>query len=273
VTDSPVSISLVPESADGDPTANGNGATGPNGDVRFAYEVNGQTIQSTVENAIGGRGDGDLIIGGAGKNVLQPGGGATDIFLDLGGANDGAGDSLDLPASDDVYKGFATNTGTDFVQDFGGNGDVLDLRPYSTGDVFVTAIDLDGMHNSAETLQIVTGLTGQIIIIGQFGDVSNITTDLNYHGHIETIRFANTTFSTTSALQSMTGASTAAPSGKQARLAEAAEGLAKEARVLIDLKDPLRLLQGSGDQRRPSGADTSRAKTPHRDGKHRKHEH
>jgi hypothetical protein len=271
VTSGPVSIRLVPESVDVDPT--GNSATGPNGNVQFAYEVNGQTIQSIVENAIGGQGDRDLIIGGAGKNVLQPGGGATDIFLDLGGSNDGAGDSLDLPASDDVYTGFATNTGSDFVQDFGGNGDVLDLRPYATGDVFVTAIDLDGMHNTAETLQIVTGLTGQIVIVGQFGDVSNITTDFNYHGHIETIRFANKTFSTSSALRSATVASTEALSRKQARLAEAAEGLADEARALVDTNDPLGLLRGSGDQRRPSGADTSRAKTPHRDDKHRKHKH
>jgi len=273
VAGGPVSISLVPESADGNPTANGNGATGPNGDVRFAYEVNGQTIQSTVENAIGGRGDGDLIIGGAGKNVLQPGGGANDIFLDLGGANDGAGDSLDLPASDDVYTGFATNTGTDFVQDFGGNGDVLDLRPYATGDVFVTAIDFDQNPDTIESLQIVTGLTGQIIIVGQFGDVSNITTDFNYHGHIETIRFANKTFSTSSALRSATVASTEALSGKQVRLVEAAEGLAEEARVLIDLKDPLRLLRVSSDQRSQGGADTSRAEKQHRNGKHRKHEH
>jgi hypothetical protein len=271
VTTGPVRVLLVPESVDVDPT--GNSATGPGGDIQFAYEVNGQTIQSIVENAIGGQGDRDLIIGGGGKNVLQPGGGATDIFIDLGGSNDGPDGSPDLPASDDVYKGFATNTGTDFVQDFGGNGDVLDLRPYATGDVFVTAIDLDGMHNSAETLQIVTGLTGQIIIVGQFGDVSNITTDFNYHGHIETIRFANKTFSTSSALRSATVASTEALSGKQVRLVEAAEGLAEEARVLIDLKDPLRLLRVSSDQRSQGGADTSRAEKQHRNGKHRKHEH
>jgi hypothetical protein len=170
-----------------------------------------------------------------------------DIFLDLGGSSDSLNGSPDIPASNDVYKGFATNTGTDFIQDFGGNGDVLDLRPYSTGDVFVTAIDFDGMLSSTESLQIVTGLTGQIIIVGQFGDVSNITTDFNYHGHIETIRFADKTFSSASALQSITVASTEALSSKQARLGEAAEGLAKEARALLAEMPEPGTRRGSGE--------------------------
>jgi hypothetical protein len=196
------------------------------------------------------------------------------MLTDVGGYNGGAGDNPDIPASNDVYKGFASNTGTDIIQDWGGNGDVLDLRPFATTDVFATAIDLVDVESSTpfESLQIVTGLTGQIIIVGQFGDVPNTAVN-NYHGHIETIRFADKTFSTTSALQSMTVASTAARSGKQARLAEAAEGLAEEARALVATNDPLGLLRVSGDQRSQGEADTSRAKKQHRDGRHRKHKH
>jgi Ca2+-binding RTX toxin-like protein len=242
VATGPVTIGLVPEWLDVDP--NFNSGTGPGGDVRFAYEVNGQTVQSVVENAIGGQGDGDNVTGGAGKNVLQPGGGAQDVLSDVAGRDDGVGganDRPEIPVSNDVYKGFATNTGTDVIVDFGGNGDVLDLRPYSSGDVFATAINLDSSPTTLESLQIVTGLTGQIIILGQFGDVDEVTDLVNLHGHIETIIFANKTFSTTSATQSLGTASTDATSGKQARLAEVAEGLAKEARGLVDTNDPLGL--------------------------------
>jgi hypothetical protein len=270
VTTGPVKVAMIPEWVDVVPLY--NVATGPGGDIRFAFEVNGQTIQSIVENAIGGQGDGDIIQGGAGRNVLQPGGGAHDVLLDGGGYDDGPDGNPELPVSNDVFKGFAGNTGTDFIQDWGGTGDVLDMRPFALGDVVIDPIDLDD-DGPEESLQIVTSLFGQVVIPGQFGEFSNYESMFNHHGQIETIRFADTTFSSTSALQSMTVASTAARSGKQARLAEAAEGLAKEARALVDTNDPLGLLRGSGDQRNQGGADTSRAKTPHRDGKHRKHEH
>jgi len=267
----PVSVHLVPSWVPVDPDF--NAASGPNGEVGLAYQVNGAVVQSIVENAIGGQGDGDAIEGGDGKNVLQPGGGAADALLDVGGRDDGTGGFPDIPASNDVYKGFATNTGTDLIEDFGGNGDVLDLRPYATGDVFATAIDLDGDATTFESLQIVTGLTGQIIIFGQFGDVDEITDVNNLHGHIETIRFADKTFGTTNSLQSATVASTEALSGKQARLAEVAEGLAEEARALFDPNDPLGLLRISGDRRSPSGADTSGTEKQDRNGHHRKPKH
>jgi hypothetical protein len=242
VTTGPAAILMVPEwGVDVEPTINFNAAFGPSGEVRFAYNVNGQTIQSVVENAIGGRGDGDNIMGGAGKNILQPGGGAQDVLQDVGGWNDGAGGRPDLPASNDVYKGFADNTGTDFIYDWGGGGDVLDMRPLSIKDVFVTHIDFDSTPATEETLQIVTSLTSQVIVIGQFGDFLDQQAQTNLHGSIETIRFADATFSTASALQSTSVASTEALTSKQARLAEAAEGLAKEARALLDTNDPLGL--------------------------------
>src|SRR5215218_5701872 len=51
VTAGPVRVILVPEWVDVDPSS--NLATGPGGEVRFAYTVNGQTVQSAVENVIG----------------------------------------------------------------------------------------------------------------------------------------------------------------------------------------------------------------------------
>jgi hypothetical protein len=263
VTTGPVSVGLVPEWVDVDPLF--NRGSGPNGEVRFAYEVNGQTIQSIVENAIGGQGDGDNIAGGGGKNILQPGGGAVDVLLDAGGRDDGPDGNPEIPVSNDVYKGFASNTGTDIVQDFGGTGDVLDLRPFATTDVFATSINLDDTSITPESLQIVTGFTGQIIIFGQFADVTN-TAELNYHGHIETIRFADKTFSTASALQSAAVTSTAAPSGKQARLAAAAEGRAKEARALIDRPDPLGLNPAAGSTAK---VEATRSEKQHKHGKRR----
>jgi hypothetical protein len=103
-------------------------------------------------------------------------------------------------------------------------------------------------------LQIVTGLTGQIIIFGQFGEFGELTAGRNFHGHIETIRFANKTFSTTSATQSLGTASTEATSAKQARLAAVAEGLAKEARALVDQHDPLGLDRALGGEGGTQGA-------------------
>ena len=245
VTTGPVTIGLVPEWVGAGPGA--NEATGPGGHVTFAAIDNGQTAQSIVENAIGGQGDGDSILGGAGTNVLQPGGGARDRLSDAGGWNDGAGGNPEIPASNDIYKGFVSNTGTDEIDDWGGDRDILDLRPFSIKDVVLKAVDLDGTPQSEESLQILTGPTGQIIIPGQFGDVRGATDTLNYHGHIETIKFADKTFSTTSALQSLAAASTETLSPKQARLAEIAEGLAEEARALVDPDDPLGLSRGRGE--------------------------
>jgi hypothetical protein len=248
VTTAGVIVNLIPEWVD--VLSDANTGTGPGGTVRFAFEANGEVVQSIVENAIGSQGDGDIIIAGGGNTVLQPGGGATDGLVDISGYDDGPGGNPEIPVSNEVYKGFATNTGTDFVQDFGGNGDVLDLRPFSTGDVFATAIDFDhDADGTLESLQIVTGLTGQIIIFGQFGDVAD-TAVHNAHCHIETIRFANKTFSTADAARSMATASTESTSGKQARLAAAAAGLAEEARGLIDPNDLLGVFTESRGERK-----------------------
>ena len=231
VKDAPVSVRLVRSWVSVDP--NFNAATGPSGEVRFAYQANGAVVQSVVENAIGGQGDGDGIAGGEGKNIIQPGGGGADELGDFGGWDDGPAGIPELPASNDIYKGFAGNTGTDIVIDYGGAKDLLDMRPFAIEDVAITAIDLDN-NATNESLQIVTSATSQVVVYGQFGDIFDQEAKSNLHGQIETIRFADTTFSTESALRNLAVASTEASAGNQARLAEAAEGLAKDARARID---------------------------------------
>jgi Ca2+-binding RTX toxin-like protein len=72
VTTGPVGVILVPDWADVDPTIY-NVAIGPGGDVRFAYQVNGQTVESIVENAVGGQGDGDNIAGSGGRTSSSRG--------------------------------------------------------------------------------------------------------------------------------------------------------------------------------------------------------
>ncbi len=76
---------------------------------------------SRVENVTGGT-VGDLIETGSGRNTLQPGGGALDQLFDYGGWTD-AGGNPDLPVSNNVFKGFESNNGTDRVHDFEGTAD------------------------------------------------------------------------------------------------------------------------------------------------------
>src|SRR5215213_8379969 len=198
VTNSTLTVSLVPEWVSLNPLY--NAASVPGGEVRLAYPVNGQTVQSTVENLIGGQGNGDILQGGGVRNIFQPGGGADDTIADYAGWNDGAAGRPEIPASNDLYKGFASNTGTDRIVDYGGNGDRLDMRPFSTADVFMTSIDLDG-QGKEESLQIVTSPTTQIIVLGQLGAYGTLTSDAGYHGRIETVIFADRTITDTTAAQ------------------------------------------------------------------------
>jgi len=267
VRDAPVSVRLVPSWLSVDPDF--NAATGPSGEVLFVFEANGALVQSTVENAIGGQGDGDRIVGGGGKNIIQPGGGAADELGDIGGWNDGSAGNPEIAASNDIYKDFADNTGTDTIADYGGEKDVLDMRPFSIEDVAINAIDFD-LNGTVESLQIVTSATSQVIVLGQFGDVFDQEAKSNLHGQIETIRFADAAFSTASALRNLAITSTEAPSGKQAELAAAADGLAKEARALTDPSDLLRLPSTASKRIAASGTDTPRADQHQKLDKHAK---
>jgi hypothetical protein len=208
-------------------------ATGPGGEVRFTYrEADGTLIKSFIEKVVGSRGSGDIIQTGGRSHTLMPGGGADDDLVDLGGWDDGPGGKPEIPASDDLFKGFADNTGTDFVSDFGGTADTVDLRPLSTDDVYLTAIDEDG-NGTRESLQIVMSERAQVVILGHFAP-RNIGTQ---HGRIEQLIFADETI-TDSAAKIMTTASVESLSPKQQRLARAAPRLARQARARLAHQDP-----------------------------------
>jgi hypothetical protein len=222
-------------------------AEGPGGTIDF----NTAAGQATIEKVIGGQGDGDVIETGSGPHTLQPGGGALDGLYDDGGWNDGPGGMLEVPASDDLYKGFGDNTGTDVVLDFGGGGDVVDMRPFSTDDVYISREDFDS-SGTEESLQIVTGLTSQVIIAGHFGEYHQYTSQTGQQGRIEKLIFADATFTSTNGLAG-TAPLAKATSGKQATLAEAADRLAEEARAQLATMPEPGTLSGSGAGR-PQGA-------------------
>ena len=48
-----------------------------------------------------------------------------DLLNDFGGYDDGTGSDPAIPASNDTYAGFNSNTGTDTIRDWGGT-DVVD---------------------------------------------------------------------------------------------------------------------------------------------------
>jgi hypothetical protein len=204
-------------------------ATGPSGSIAFTGAGN-----AVIEKVIGGQGQGvsDHIETGGGAHTLMPGGGAHDSLKDYAGWNDGAGGNPEIPASNDTYKGFAHNTGFIQVQDWGGTGDVVDLRPLSTEDTYLSRVDLDG-NPAEESLQIVTGPSAQVLLLGHYSEYSTYTTVSGQQGRIETLIFADATVDTASEVSSAILASARARSGKQAELAKVADRLAQEARRLL----------------------------------------
>jgi hypothetical protein len=224
-----------------DPTFFGMDAEGPGGAIDFSTAAG----QATIEKVIGGQGDEDLIETGSGPHTLQPGGGAVDYLSDDGGYNDGPGGNPDVPVSNDLFKGFGDNTGTDRVFDFGGSGDVVDMRPFSTADVYISRRDFDS-SGTEESLQIVTGPTSQVILIGHFSEYGQYTSRFNMQGRIEKLIFADATFTSAKGLAAATASSAKATSGKQATLAEAADRLAEEARAQLAKMPQPGTRRGSG---------------------------
>ena len=193
--------------------------------------VNSAAGVAIIEKVIGGQGADDGITSSGGPNTFMPGGGATDLLQDYGGWNDGPAGKPEIPGSNDTYKGFADNTGTDFIFDWSGT-DVVDLRPLSTEDVYLSRLDFDG-NGTEESLQIVTGPTAQVILGGHFGPYSTYTSAFGQQGRIEKLIFADATFTNSAGLSSVMAASVEATSGKPAELADAADRLAEEARKLL----------------------------------------
>ena len=204
---------------------------------------------SVIENVTAGSypGESDQIYAGAEKNTLQPGGGTQDVMYDYGGFKPVGSDSrVALPASDDTYKGFAGHGGTVWITDFGGAGDVLDLRPFAAGDVYIDAVNADpttpppggsGGNTTEESLQIVTGGTNQVIVHGHFSPFFRWSPN-NQQGQIETLLFTDGTFSASAVAAAATGASVStAALGGGAELEQAAKRLLAEALRAQDLKD------------------------------------
>lgn len=225
VTGSGVDVVLGPSGLEG-----ANAATGPAGEML-------KLGTSRVENVIGTQGKTDKLVGGVGKNTLQTGGGLDDILVDLGGYHDGPQGRPEVPASDDAYLGAGQNTGHVFVQDHGGSGDVLDLRPIVLEDAHLARIDMD-RNETRETLQIVTGPDTQVLVGGYFGAFQGMS---DGQGRVEKLVFADGTFSASSEVARAMDASvsTTATGSKQAELAAAAEVLADEARRRFAEDGPL----------------------------------
>jgi Ca2+-binding RTX toxin-like protein len=149
------------------------------------------TRDSLIEQFTGGLGE-DYVASGGANNTLRPGGGADDELRDYGGY--GGGGMYDpIPKSDDTYRSFASNTGTDRVTDYGGSADVLDLRPFESTDVYVDRVDAveDDNDTTEQSLRLVTGKNAEgedieVIIVGYFTN----------RYKIEEIRFADDTIST-----------------------------------------------------------------------------
>jgi hypothetical protein len=224
-------------------------ASGPGADEISFTSAAGVAV---IEKVIGGQGDEDGITGGGGPNTFMPGGGFNDLLQDYGGYNDGPAGMPEIPTSNDTYKGFADNTGTVTILDWGGTGDVVDMRPFSTVDVYLSRRDLDS-SGTEESLQIVTGPTAQVILGGHFGPYSTYTSALGQQGRIEKLIFADATFTSTNGLATATTLSAAATSGKQATLAEAADRLAEKARAQLAAMPEPGARSGSGGAGAESG--------------------
>lgn len=184
---------------------------------------------AVVENATGGRGQ-DSIVGGSDRNTLQPGGGGYDDLRDFGGHNDGPGGQPELPVSNDTFKGFESNTGTDSVWDWGGTADLVDLRPFGASEVYVDAVDLDGNGSTRESLQIVTGTSTQVLVLGHFGEFGDYTSRTGQQGRIEQLLFSDGTFSGvgTAGINSSSSAASASSEEESADTVEALINASKE---------------------------------------------
>jgi hypothetical protein len=157
---------------------------------------------SPVENVVGGSSF-DYLRGGSAKNTYMGGPGGSDDLTDFGG-DDGSGvfgnaALPDLPASDDTYKGFTSGIGGgDNVRDYGGTADRLDLRPFESSDVFVTAFD-SNFNGTNDTLYIGISANAAVRVYGHF-----VPTEPGQgNGRMEQIIFANETITSTAELNSL----------------------------------------------------------------------
>lgn len=144
---------------------------------------------SEIENVVGGSGE-DYLYGGDGANTMQPGGVPMpydgtpneDVMWDYGGWKGRFGgddprlhDLASIDAtSGDTYKGFSSSSGLDYVVDYGGEGDKLDLSNFHFGDgeAVLTRVDADpgdGVNN--ESLIVTFGPSSGVMVYDYFGAV------------------------------------------------------------------------------------------------------
>lgn len=163
--------------------------------------ANGESVglgTSPVENVVGGSSSDD-IRGGSTKNTYNGGPGGSDNFYDYGG-DDGNATFPALAASDDTYKGFTSGTGHDYVVDYGGTADKLDLRPLESSSVYIDASSYDGnVSNGSETLKIVINDTTSVTVYGHFSPFVGG----QENGRMEQIIFANETVTSAAELNSL----------------------------------------------------------------------
>jgi hypothetical protein len=165
---------------------------GPNNEQILADDEAGIPY---VERIIGGQGASEAIQTGGGPNTLMPGGGDQDILADVGGYDQELGSGPRIPASNDTYAGFSSNTGRVTIRDWGGT-DVVDMRPTSSSSVTMTAIDDDGENGTKESLEITrnSDQNRKIVINAHFGPYDPLSSDSGMNGRIEKLIFADKTF-------------------------------------------------------------------------------
>lgn len=173
---------------------------------------------SYIETVSGGPAGSDYIRTGGLTNTLKPGDGNYDYLEDSGGQSAFTNHPA-LAASSDTFKGFSATSGLDYMYDWAGAADKLDLRPFESSDVYV--------ERSGNDLVITFSGTSGIHVFGYFTSVTSSTGAVSYPNRIENIIFADGTVTPAQA-QSMASSS----SKERDERAEAAKKLIDNAEAV-----------------------------------------
>ena len=141
----------------------------------------------------------DDISGGSARNTYNGDPNGSDDFSDFGG-DDGDANLPALAASDDTYKGFTSGTGYDFVIDYWGTADKLDLRPLETSHVYFDSFSADGKAtNGNESLKKVINNPTSVNVYGHFSPILSG----QENARIEQIIFSNQVVTSAAELNSL----------------------------------------------------------------------
>ncbi len=180
---------------------------------------------SYIETVSGGPSGNDNISTGGLVNTLKPGDGDGDFLRDYGGYPDpdGTGPISALAASSDTFKGFSETSGLDYMVDWAGTADKLDLRPFESSDVYV--------DRSGNDLIITFNGTSGVQVYDYFYSVTSSTGAVSYPRRIENIIFADGTVTPAKA-QSMADASSSEMRDERDERVEAAKKLVDNAEAV-----------------------------------------